>query len=463
MLRRVFVLAVSLTAILAGAARATVPAGFTETLVAGTVSSPTAMAFAPDGRIFVTQQGGSLRVIENGSLLAAPFVSLSADSAGERGLLGVAFDPNFAANHFVYLYYTVPGSPPHNRVSRFTASGNLAVAGSELPILDLDNLSAATNHNGGAIHFGPDGKLYVAVGENANPANSQTLGNRLGKLLRISSDGSIPTDNPFFNTATGQNRAIWALGLRNPFTFAFQPGAGGRMFVNDVGNTTCEEIDEGGAGRNYGWAPDCPRNTSPFIDPLYCYTHGQTVTGCDTESGSCAITGGAFYNPMTPQFGAAYVGDYFFADLCGGWIHRLDLSSAAPTAIPFASGLSNPVDLHVSDDGSLYYLVRGGSTGAVYRISLTPTAVLAHSLTARARPGGIRLGWQAAGDPRLLGFNVYRGPAGRGVRLNRTLLPSGANMFVDRSRLSARAVRRYRLQVVLVDGTRRSYRFPVTR
>ena len=165
-------------------AAATLPAGFSETLVANGLSSPTSMDFAPDGRLFVCLQGGQLRVIKNGSLLPAPFVSLTVNSSGERGLLGVAFDPNFATNNFVYVYYTAPTPSIHNRVSRFTANGDVAVAGSELVLLDLENLSA-TNHNGGAIHFGPDGKLYVAVGENAVPSNSQTLANRLGKVLRI--------------------------------------------------------------------------------------------------------------------------------------------------------------------------------------------------------------------------------------------------------------------------------------
>ncbi len=201
---------------------ATLPPGFTETSISG-FANPTAMEIAPDGRIFVCQQGGSLRVIKNGALLATPFLTLSVDEIGERGLLGIAFDPNFAANNFLYVYYTVPSTPRHNRVSRFTANGDVVVAGSEQIILELDNLSSATNHNGGAIHFGPDGKLYVAVGENANGSNAQTLSNRLGKVLRINSDGSIPIDNPFFNTAAGNNRSIWALGLRNPLTFAFQP------------------------------------------------------------------------------------------------------------------------------------------------------------------------------------------------------------------------------------------------
>src|SRR4029077_7857856 len=152
-------------------------------------------------------------------------------AVGERGLLGVALDPNFQSNHFLYVYYTATTPAVHNRVSRFTANGDVAVPNSELILLELNNLSSATNHNGGAMHFGPDGKLYIAVGENANGSNSQTLANLLGKMLRINADGTIPDDNPFVGTATGQNRAIWAMGLRNPFTFAFQPGTG-RMFIN---------------------------------------------------------------------------------------------------------------------------------------------------------------------------------------------------------------------------------------
>ena len=147
---------------------------------------------------------------------------MTTTSSGERGLLGIAFDPNFASNHFVYVYYTATSPTVHNRVSRFIANGDVAVPGSESVILELNPLSDATNHNGGAIHFGLDGKLYIGVGENANGANAQTLSNLLGKMLRINPDGSIPSDNPFFTTASGDNRAIWALGLRNPFTFAIE-------------------------------------------------------------------------------------------------------------------------------------------------------------------------------------------------------------------------------------------------
>ncbi len=352
---------------------ANLPPGFAETMIANGLNSPTAMAFAPDGRLFVCLQTGQLRVIKNGALLPTPFVSLTVNTSGERGLLGVAFDPNFATNNFVYVYYTTPTPAIHNRVSRFTANGDVAVPGSEFVLFDLENLGA-NNHNGGAIHFGLDGKLYVAVGENGLAANSQTLNNRLGKMLRVNSDGSIPEDNPFFNTAAGVNRSIWALGLRNPFTFAFQPGTG-RMLINDVGQSTWEEINDGIAGSNYGW-DNCEGVCTPpnanFRDPLFQYGHvGPTLlTGC-------AIVGGGFYNPATVQFPSSYVGKYFFADLCNGWIRVFDLSNNS--AADFGSGVPFPVDLTVASDGSLYYL--SITSAAVFRIQYTgqiPPSITTH-------------------------------------------------------------------------------------
>jgi glucose/arabinose dehydrogenase len=356
------------------------PPGFQETRVAAGLSSPTAMAFAPDGRLFICQQGGQLRVFKNGALLPTPFVSLNVDSSGERGLLGVAFDPNFAVNQWVYVYYTVNTTPRRNRISRFTANGDVALNGSELVILELDDLNAFLNHNGGAIHFGPDGKLYAAVGENNVPSNSQSLSNLLGKILRINSDGSIPTDNPWYLTATGVNRAIWALGLRNPFTFAFDP-ASGRMLINDVGQSSWEEVNDGIAGSNYGWpATEGPTPDPQYRSPIHAYGHGTSLTQ------GCAITGAAFYSPLVSQYPAAYLGRYFFADLCSGWIRSLDPATAA-TSI-FAVGISFPVDIQLGTDGFLYYLARG--SGSVHRVSYaagfrTPTAAM------RDAGGGIQL------------------------------------------------------------------------
>ncbi|NOT56512.1 MAG: hypothetical protein HOP18_18085 [Deltaproteobacteria bacterium] len=359
---------------------ATLPPGFVETPLGGGQLSPaTAMEIAPDGRIFVCLQNGNVRVIKNGTLLPTPFVSLTVNASGERGLLGIAFDPNFATNQFVYLYYTATTPAIHNRVSRFTANGDVAVVGSEVPLLNLENLSA-TNHNGGAIHFGTDGKLYVAVGDNAVSANSQLLTNRLGKMLRLNPDGSIPVDNPTTFTTTngvgttaGLNRAIWSIGLRNPFTFAVQPGTGD-LFINDVGQVTWEEVNEGIPGANYGWpASEGPTTDARFTTPLHAYDHGS----------GCAIAGGTFYNPRTMQFPLNFVGRYFFADLCGGWIRVYD--PIADTVSDFASGISAPVDLKVGADGSLYYLARGSS--AVFRVRYQRPVVTAHP-TRRTVPIG---------------------------------------------------------------------------
>ncbi|MDX6403062.1 MAG: hypothetical protein QOH70_517 [Blastocatellia bacterium] len=337
---------------------ATLPLGFSEVQVAGGLTRAAAMEFAPDGRLFVCLQDGQLRVIKNSVLLTTPFLTVKVDSAGDRGLLGVAFDPNFSINNFVYIYYTVPSAPAHNRLSRFTANGDVAEANSEVVLLDLDDLTTSTAHNGGPIHFGPDGKLYVGVGFNENPSNSQTLDNLLGKILRLNADGSIPTDNPFYGAAKGNNRAIWSLGLRNPFAIAFQPGTG-LMLINDVGDFTWEEINEGITGSNYGWPiSEGPTSDPRFREPIFAYRHGSNSTT------GCAIVGGTFYNPAANQFPTAYVGQYFFADYCSGWIRTLDLARGA--ASDFATGIVFPLDLKVGSDGSLYYLSRGAS--AVFKI-----------------------------------------------------------------------------------------------
>jgi len=333
---------------------ATVPSGFVDSIFVGVPSDATAMKFSPDGRLFVCQQSGKLRVVQDGQLLETPFVSIPVDGSDERGLLGVAFDPDFETNNFVYVYYTAASPTVHNRVSRFTANDNVAVPGSEVVLLELNPLSA-TYHNGGALHFGNDGKLYIAVGDNGNGNNSQSLGNLFGKVLRINRDGSIPADNPFFGTAAGVNLSIWARGLRNPFTTAIQRSTG-RLFINDVGETSWEEINEGAPGANYGWPlAEGPSADPDFTDPFHFYGHNE----------GCAITGGAFYEPPVLAFPTGYHGDYFYADYCGGWIRRID--PVTDTDAAFAGGIGFPVDLKVGPDGALYYLARGD--GVVGRIS----------------------------------------------------------------------------------------------
>ena len=345
------------------------PSDFAQVLVSNGISNPTVMAFAPDGRIFVAQQNGNLRVIKNDALLASPFISLTVNSSGERGLIGVVLDPDFSINNFIYLYYTVPGSPAHNRVSRFTASGDVAQASSESVVLELDPLSSATNHNGGAMHFGLDGKLYIAVGENANSANAQNLDTYHGKLLRINKDGSVPDGNPF-TTGSEQRKRVWAYGLRNPFTFAVHP-LSGRILVNDVGQGSWEEINDATVGgRNFGWPTTeglFSQNTYPvFTNPIYVYPHGSG------DGKGCALTGGTFFSPEESNYPEPYGGKYFIQDLCNNWINAIDVTGTPSSRLPFATGISgNGLSITLGNDGNLYYLSR--SAGALYRIIYNQT------------------------------------------------------------------------------------------
>ena len=265
------------------------PINFAETEIAGQLD-PTSMTFAPDGRIFVCEKNGKVRVVKNGALLATPFVTITVDNSNERGLQSLAFDPEFATNQRVYIFYTAASPSVRNRVSRFTANGDVAVAGSELILIETENLSGSV-HNGGALHFRGT-ELFISTGESGNGSNSQDLTNKLGKILSINRDGTIPTDNPFLGTANAQP-SIWAYGLRNPFTFGFQPGTG-RMFINDVGAGSFEEINDGIAGSNYGWPnSEGPTSNLAYRTPFYAYSH---------SGGGCAIAGGALYNPTIAQF-----------------------------------------------------------------------------------------------------------------------------------------------------------------
>jgi hypothetical protein len=304
------------------------------------------------------------------------------------------------------LYYTNPNpgaaswaAGEHNQLSRFTVDDTnpqQPVFTAEAPILDWNTLSAATNHNGGAIHFGLDGMLYADAGDNVQTFTqggntyrvSQTLNNLLGKQLRIDvgafNSGAatrddttvghlIPANNPFVGTAAGINQLIYALGLRNPYTFAVQPGTG-RIFINDVGENVWEEIDDGVAGANYGWSGgetdgfgQTPPGPGTYHDPLLAYNHLGGPAG-----GGIAIVGGTFYNPATAQFPSSYVGKYFYEDLAAGWIRVFDPAhpgspSDPDTSAAFASGTpGNLRDLKVDAAGSLYYL---SGTGVINKIS----------------------------------------------------------------------------------------------
>jgi glucose/arabinose dehydrogenase len=370
---------------------ASVPEGFTDEPVVGGLDSPTAMEIAPDGRIFVAGQKGHLWVIDNGNAQLVTQLG-GVNSEQERGFLGLAFDPNFGSNGFLYVYYTRnSGSGVNNRVSRLTISGNTSTG--ESTVIDLPDIGGAIYHMGGALHFGTDGRLYIAVGDYQNGSNSQSMTTLSGKLLRINPDGSIPSDNPFFNSASGVNRAIWAKGLRNPFTFNFHPGSG-QLFINDVGEATWEEINLGQAGANYGWpSSEGPDNTNGFTGPVYWYGRDE----------GCSIAGGVFYTGGS--FPGQYHDQYFFADLCDGDIRVLDPNNF--TKSDFASELDFPVDLDVGPDGALYYLnrtmeVAGGNIGRIRFAQVGAPSLVQQPRSQRVAPGAsVTFSVQASGQGTL--------------------------------------------------------------
>jgi glucose/arabinose dehydrogenase len=344
---------------------AAVPPGFTQRTVVRGLAGGTDMAFAPGGRLFITLKGGVVRLQRStGTVGTVLNFSGKVEDTGERGLLGVAVDPGFATNQRLYLVYThraTATQPIHNRLVRVTVRNGRLAPGSERLLFRFPGQSA-TNHVGGSVQVGRDGKLYVSHGENARAAQAQSLGNVLGKIIRLNRNGTIPRDNPFFARATGRNRAIWARGLRNPFKFAFDRGSP-RTFVNDVGAQTWEEIDRLTRGGNYGWpVHEGPENARRFIPPVFAYRHGGTA------STGCSITGGEFYRAARRNFPVRFVGDYFFADLCNGWVRRYDRGTGR--VAPFANGLGSPVDLEVGRRGSLFVLVFG-QPGRLVRIRST--------------------------------------------------------------------------------------------
>lgn len=352
---------------------AQLPDGFVQQRLA-TGLDPTSMDIAPDGRIFITEKYGQVRIVRNGALLPDPFLTIPVDNFNERGLSAIALDADFDRNGYVYVYYTVPGRNI-NRLSRFTANGDFAIPGSEFILLETESMPG-TIHNAGAMVFGTDGKLYISIGDGADAGTAQRLDRLLGKILRINPDGSIPNDNPFYNQTTGIYRAIWARGFRNSYTMAIEPGTG-RIFANDVGGDRFEEVNEIVRGGNYGWniveGPLAGQNRPDnYQDPVYAYNHAQ----------GCCIIGAAFYNPTIPTFPEQYRGKYFFADYCGNYMNFLNPDNGQVEGI-FLTNLNQLVNIRVSDDGDLYYLMRSGigggsvqdntgtTNGSLWRVSYT--------------------------------------------------------------------------------------------
>ncbi|MEX0908446.1 MAG: PQQ-dependent sugar dehydrogenase [Gemmatimonadaceae bacterium] len=344
--------------------------------IASNLSSPVHLASPPnDDRLFIVEQPGRIRVVQNGSLIEIPFLDINGkvtNEGGEQGLLSVAFHPQYATNRFFYVYYVDnDGNLQIERYTAPTASSNVADPATALPIINIPH-PTHSNHNGGQLAFGPDGFLYIGTGDGGSggdpPNNAQSLNVLLGKILRldVSQDlYAIPPTNPFRSTP-GVRAEIWAYGLRNPWRFSFDR-AWEMLYIGDVGQGRNEEINAVArtqAGRNYGWrimeGSDCyptpmtPCDRSGLTLPVYEYgTH---------DNGSCAVTGGFVYRGSAiPQI----VGLYFFSDYCRGGLRSFRLVNGAATDVrEWAAGVGGTITSFGEDrNRELYVISHSGTVG----------------------------------------------------------------------------------------------------
>lgn len=348
---------------------ATVPNGFTESVVASDLTSPITMDIEASGRIWLAYQDGRIEVIEDDQLLPQVF-QLDADGSGERGLQGIELDPDFETNHHIFVYYTAASPESHNRLSRLTVdplTENTIIPGSEEILLELPLFSTFPQnqspiwHMGGAIHFMADETIAVQVGDHLNNSLVQDLDQPLGKILRVNRDGSPASDNPYYDAGDGISWRdhVWAAGLRNPFSGDIDPVTG-QYFINDVGEVTWEEINDAtDPGHNFGWPTTegmfNPATFPDFTNPTVAYNHGE----------DCAITGGAFNSFVTPPvagFPVEFNGHYFYSQFCAGRILVIDPDNPGD-ADEFITDAAFPMNIEFGPDGSMYYIARGAGAG----------------------------------------------------------------------------------------------------
>ncbi len=382
-----------------GAPQATVtveplPPGATITTYASGLESPIAMAFDTTGRLFYTEKHsdasatqGRVRLIIGGAIQATPVITFNVDSCSERGLLGIALDPTFNANHYIYVYYTAnPGTTcgaTTNNVARFQEVNGNGIN----PTIIFSSTQTAGNHNGGNIHFGPDGKLYVSIGDNANAANAQDVTVKNGKMHRLNPDGSPAPGNPVF-TQTGALPSLYAMGVRNSFDFAFDPldvTAPYRIFASENGPSCDDEMNRIEPGYNYGWRDPYPcddANPSPVyntIPPLWYLPNGQCCeapTGIDVYSGT-----------SVPQ----WQNNLFMCAYSTGKLRHFYLDPTRTGVITEAmvSGVTCNMDIATGPDGAFYYMEGGGySAGTVKRITGTGPTATPNVPTPTITPGG---------------------------------------------------------------------------
>jgi glucose/arabinose dehydrogenase len=426
--------------------------GFVSEVVAEGFDAPTAMTFTEDGRIFVAQKNGVVRVIQNGALVPAPVITLpNVNDYVDRGLIGIAADPNFETNGYLYLSYTHEGVPTNKdkagvgyegekvgRIVRVTVVGNTASVASMMVLVgNVGATATATSscenyavtadcipsdspsHSAGGLRFGPDGKLYASLGDGAHfdyadarAKRAQNIDSLAGKILRINTDGTAPADNPFYNGNPNANRSkVFAFGIRNSFRFNFHPTTG-QLFAGDVGWFSFEEVNRIVAGGNYGWPcrealqatrdhstrEYCATPVSAYTNPIYSYPHGASNEG--------SITAGTF------SFGDVYPDQYdtslFIGDYAQNWIKRLVLASDGTVAGVYNFDMNQgeytspfgPVDITAAPNGVVYYIsiyngavnrIRyiGGNRAPIPAASATPNSGLAPLSVAFSSAGSV--------------------------------------------------------------------------
>jgi glucose/arabinose dehydrogenase len=365
----------------AATARAGTPEpGYTDTLAASGLSQPTALAFMPDGRMLVTEKTGDLVLVDGG--VPSTLVTIPVCASSEMGLLGIALDPDFTSNGFIYLYRTKQGLIPpcsggsrFNEVVRVTMAMDDTVSIGSLAVLLTGIRTDNGNHDGGVLRIGPDDKLYVGVGDTGlgdnvgGPGSStnpyaQDLNQLEGKVLRLELDGSVPVDNPFVGMPSTREE-IFAYGFRNPFRMSFDDLTGS-LWLGDVGDLTWEEIDIVTAGDNYSWEY-CEAN-QPMgcampgdVAPVFVYPHSG-----GSSLGSCVI-GGSFAGAAFGTFD----GHYVFGDCTSNEIYRAALTGPrddiAGTPALISSSAGTPSDFVTGPDGAVYYAANSG--GEIRRLA----------------------------------------------------------------------------------------------
>lgn len=321
------------------------PDGYAVQTIATGLTAAATFEILPDGRVLICEQTGTLRIVSHGRLQDEPALEVDVERNRERGLLGVAAHPNFHQTPYIYICRVRQQPYTHHVISRWTMEGDKVDPTSEVVLLEGDNQgrmggSDPASAQGGSMHFGPDGCLYISIGEQTASSPAPNINSLLGKILRINADGTIPEDNPFYGQAQGKYRSVWAKGLRNPYSFAIRPGTND-LYVTDVGGRF-EEINVVKAGSDMGWPSfDHGPTNQNFVSPIHYYQR------------SCVC--GAAFAPST--WPAEYRDKFFFADFVQGWIRVLDPENPQQFQT-FAEGLRRPVDMRFGPDGRLYILVR---------------------------------------------------------------------------------------------------------